>query len=459
MRRRLLVAAALVCTGAVGGVPAALAEPAPGAPGLGDSFFPSAGNGGYDAGHYGLRLRYDPADRILRATATIESTAAHDLSSFNLDYDGPRVKRVTVAGVPAAFSREGRELIVTPAAAVIGGTSFTTVVEYAGRPRPITDPDGSQEGWFETEDGAVAVQEPRGAISWYPSNDTPVDKAAFDISITVPKRLKAISNGALVEKRRRGPRTTWSWREDAPMATYLATVAIGRFELDRSRVDGVASVTAVDPALVRRAKPVLAKTGRILRVLGRLFGPYPFGQVGAIVDQGDQIGYAIESQTRPFYPEAPGVLLHVHELAHQWFGDSVGLARWQDIWLNEGFATWAEWRWEEERGGQTTAKTFSKQLATPASQTSFWDPPPAVPGGPEELFATSTYQRGAMCVEALRQEVGDRIFYSILQTWTATHRYATATTEEFIALAEELSGRQLDDFFRLWLYAPGKPSL
>ena len=210
--RKGLVVAALVFTGAVAGVPAASAEPAPGAPGLGDTFFPGAGNGGYDVGHYGLDLRYDPSDRILHATATIDATATQDLSSFNLDYDGPRIKSVSVAGAPAQFTTGGRELVVTPPAPIIGGTAFTTVVRYAGRPRPITDADGSQEGWFETEDGALAVQEPRGAISWYPSNDTPTDKAAFDVSITAPRSLKAISNGALVERRRRGPRTTWSWR-------------------------------------------------------------------------------------------------------------------------------------------------------------------------------------------------------------------------------------------------------
>ena len=193
--RRHVAAAALVFASVVAAAPAApaaYAAPAPGASGLGDSFFPSAGNGGYDVGHYGLDLRYDPSDRILHGRATIDATATQDLSAFNLDYAGPRVKAVTVAGAPAQFSRGGRELVVTPAAPIATGTAFTTVVDYAGRPRTITDADGSKEGWFETEDGALAIQEPRGAISWYPSNDTLLDKATFAVSITVPRTLKAI---------------------------------------------------------------------------------------------------------------------------------------------------------------------------------------------------------------------------------------------------------------------------
>ncbi len=460
MPRRRRRAAALAALAALAGAPAlARADAAPGSAGLGDSFFPAAGNGGYEVDHYDLRLRYHPRDRRLVARARITARATAELSAFNLDYAGPAIESVRVNGVRAAHRRGGRELTVTPSAALAPGAAFTVEVSYAGRPRPITDADGSREGWFETDDGAVAVQEPRGAISWYPSNDTPTDKATFELRITVPRGLKAISNGSLERIRRHGRRHTFRWREQAPMATYLATVAIGRFKLDRRPIRGRESVIAVDPRLVADSRRVLGKTGRMLDLFEQLFGPYPFAEIGAIVDRAGFVGYALETQTRPFYPDTPGPLLHAHEIAHQWFGDSVGLARWQDIWLNEGFATWAEWRWDEQRGGKSTARHFAELLRAPARRTELWDPPPATPGGPAELFATSTYERGAMCLEALRQRVGDDIFYATLTAWATEHRHATGTTEQFIALAEARAGRQLDDLFQTWLYAPGKPRI
>ena len=196
---------------------------------------------------------------------------------------------------------------------------------------------------------------------------------------------------------------------------------------------------------------------RITRLFARLFGPYPFGQTGAIVDRAPQVGYALETQTRPIYSEAPDEITVAHEIAHQWFGDSVSVARWEDIWLNEGFATWAEWRWAEEAGGDTTAEVFERLERTPADRTNIWDPPPGTPGGPANLFADSVYVRGGMTLEALRQRIGEDAFYATLRTWAADHAYGNATIEEFIALAEAQSAQDLDALFQKYLYDPGKP--
>ena len=446
-----LIAAALV-------VPAgANADPAPGAAGVGDPYFPDAGNGGYDVSDYSLNLRYDRSG-TLDARATIVATATQDLSAFNFDYAGPRTRRVRVNGVEATFSQQGRELVVTPGTSIATGSTFSVQVDYRGRPGTITDADGSQEGWFRTGDGAVVLGEPRGSISWFPCNDTPTDKASFRVRVTVPRSLEAISNGKLVRRKRDGRRATYEWRQREPMSTYLATLAIGQFRIDRGRVAGVRYLNAVDPKLVRKSQPALRHTGRMLRLFKRLFGPYPFSEVGATVDRAGFIGYALETQTRPTYTSAPDEVIVAHELAHQWFGNSVGLKLWSDIWLNEGFATWAEWRWTEERGGQTTSQQFDDYYSQPASARGIWEPPAGDPGGPEDLFADSVYTRGAMTLEALRQRIGTDAFLATLQAWAETYRYSSATTAEFIALAEQRSGQELDAFFQDWLYEPGKPA-
>jgi aminopeptidase N len=441
---------------AAGAVPAQ-ARFAPGTAGVGDPFFPKAGNGGYDVESYSLRLRYQPRTDRLEAAARIEATATGDLSGFDLDYRGPRIGSLRVNGERAGFERRGQELIVNPAAGLADGSAFTVQVAYEGKPHPIKDPDGSKEGWFHTDDGSVVVAEPTAAPAWYPANDYPTDKAGFKFELTVPRRLEAIANGRLVRHERRGRQATWVWRQNEPMATYLATVATGQFRLRRSKVSGIRSITAVDPRLWKRSKGPLRKSDRILDLLEDLFGPYPFGQVGAIVDDAKFIGYALETQTRPVYDRPPNGVLIAHELAHQWVGNSVSLSTWPEIWLNEGFATWAEWRWSEEAGGPTTAQTFDELRRTPADQPGFWDPPPAALPGPEKLFSEPVYVRGAMALEALRQQVGDQPFRAILREWATANAYGNVTIAEFIALSESISGQQLDGLFDTWLRQPGRP--
>ena len=445
------LAAALACAGAV-----AVAAVS-GADGVGDPYFPKAGNGGYDVGNYGLNLRYTPDTGKLLARTTITATATEELTSFDLDYRGPRVRAVIVAGNAATFRRAGQELVITPAVALPQGSTFTVLVRYRGRPQPMIDADGSQEGWVRTDDGAFVVGEPQGAPTWFPCNDHPTDKASFEFEVTVPKGIEAVTNGALVQRRPHGRWVTWSYAADEPMATYLATATIGNFRIRESRFDGIDSLIAVDPREARASRAPLSRIKRMVRFFSKLYGPYPFGQSGAIVDRAPEIGYALETQTRPIYDQAPDEITVAHETAHQWFGDSVSIARWEDIWLNEGFATWSEWRWAEEAGGRTTAQVFEQLQQTPADREDLWNPPPGDPGGPANLFSTSVYVRGGMALEALRQRIGDPAFHATLRTWAADHAYGNATIEEFIALAEAQSGEDLDALFQKYLYEPGKP--
>jgi aminopeptidase N len=435
----------------------ALAAPsAAAADGLGDPFFPNAGNQGYDVGTYNLQLDYVPDSGDLTATATITATASQDLSAFEFDLRRLRVSAVHVDGTDAAFSQEGQKLIVTPASGIPSGAAFTVVVDYSGKPHNVVDPDGSKDGWIPTDDGAFVASEPQGSPTWFPCNDSLTDKALFDFEITVPKGVEAVANGALVSREVYGSHATWTYHASEPMAPYLATSTIGQFKLDRRDVAGIPSLVAVDPRVAKGSKQTLAKTGQMLQLWTKLFGPYPFSDTGVIVDSAPSVGYALETQTRPLFDQAADSVTLAHELAHQWFGDSVGIATWPDMWLNEGFATWAEWRWGEEQGGPTTAERFAALKSKPASDF-LWSFPPAVIPKAADLFANPVYNRGAMALEALRQKVGTHVFLRILRTWAAEHRYGNATTDDFIALAEAQSAKPVDDLLHRWLFQSGKP--
>ena len=437
----------------------AAAAPTPGAPGAGDPLFPLAGNGGIDVGDYALALAYDPATRRLDGTATLTVTATQDLSRFDLDLRGFTLGAVTVDGRRASTARDGQELQITPQAPLRRGQTFAVVIPYAGVPQAVTDPDGSTEGWVATEDGAAVVGEPQGSPAWYPANDTPADKATFTVSMSVPAGLTAVGNGALASKRSSGGRTTFTWREKYPMSPYLATITLGRFDVSEGVTPGgIPTYVAVDPRQAQSASNVLRKLPEMVDFLVGLYGAYPFENAGAIVDDAPAIGYSLETQTKPFFDDAPDEVTLLHELAHQWFGDAVTLTRWPDIWLHEGFATWSEWIWTERQGNKSAAQKLKELENTPAQNTAFWGPAPAAITDPADLFDGTEYDRGGMTLEALREKIGDPIFFPLLREWATANRYGNVTTAQFVALAEQRSGQDLQHFFDVWLYDPDKPT-
>jgi aminopeptidase N len=445
--------------------PVANAQFAP--PGLGDPYFPRAGNGGYDALHYDLRLSYERRTDRLTGHARIQARATTGLTRFDLDLKGLKVRRVAVDGRRARFRRAGPELQVTPPTALAAGQPFRVSVRYRGRPRTVTGSPiafGEPYGFVHTPDGQFVAAEPDAASTWFPCNDHPSDKATYTFRVTVPKRLRAVANGQLISRSTTRGRTTWVWHEDSPMTSYLATVDTGRFRIRTGRTPGgIPQTVAVDPKLLRRepraVRYLFRTTAEATDFEARFFGPYPFSSTGAIADdarfKGAPLGFSLETQSRPVYSGIRDTATIAHEIAHQWFGNSVSLRSWADIWLNEGFASFAEYLWLEHEGVQTAHRSFRLDYSVP-KRDRFWR---VRIGNPRRnrMFDNAVYRRGAMTLQALREKIGDADFFTILRTWTATHRHGNATTPQFIALAEQTSGRDLDAFFRTWLYTARKP--
>jgi aminopeptidase N len=347
--------------------------------------------------------------------------------------------------------------VITPDGRLRDGTLFTVAVAYRGTPSVVTDPDQSIEGWVPTDDGAFVVGEPQGSPAWYPVNDNPRDKATFDFSVTVPAGLTVMANGVLVSHETAAGKTTWAWSENDPMSPHLTTATLGRFDLTESRLaNGLPSYVAVDPQLAKGQ--VLTKLPEIVDFYSSIYGPYPFDAVGAIVDSAKVVGYSLETQTKPVFPYVPDEATLAHELSHQWFGDSVTLTKWPDIWLHEGFATWSEWIWSEHEGNKSAHQWFEQLYNTPAKNDAFWNPPPGDPGTPALLFNGTIYDRGGMTLQALREKVGELAFFRIMRDWGTQNRFGNVTIPQFIQLAERDSGLDLQQFFATWLYTPGKPT-
>ena len=436
----------------------AFAAPAPGAPGLGDPLYPMLGNGGYEVARYELDLAWDPETGELTGTATLDANAERALTTFNLDLHGLAVEGVAVDGVPAAFQRESDELVVAPVAPLAAGAGFEVVVRYGGVPEAIEDPAvpvSTGLGWIRHEDEVYVVSEPSGASSFYPVNDHPLDKATYAVRVTVPEPWVVASNGTLegVDQLDGSRRYRWSSRD--PLASYLVTICIADFELVEGEGPGGLPLRHYLPrGSAAEHANVIEETGRMLAHFEELFGPYPFESYGGIVAS-LPMGAALETQTIPVYGgrafQTPVV---AHELAHQWFGNSVGFSRWSEIWLAEGFASYAEWLWTLESKGR---EAFDAERATSYSFLRKREVGPPADVVAEDLFGGEVYVRGPWVLAALHESVGDDTFFGILRAWVERHAYGHGTTDEFVALAVDLGGADVEPLLRSWLFDPVVP--
>ena len=446
-----------------------------GAQTAGDTLFPAQGNGGYDVTHYGLDLAWAMSGAIT-ATATITAaTTAAPLEQFSLDLEGLTVSAVTVNGAAATFTRvqaaPKHKLVITPATPVSG--PFTTTVTYAGTPVTHEDPDGSSEGWVSTTDGAVALNEPVGVMTWLPSNNTPRDKATFTTEITVPYNPNVdalglnrvgVSTGVLASTTSTATTRTFTWNQPRQQAPYLALIAIGRYTAATSAVALTSGTTQewsyADPTAAGALQigTARARLSPVLKALEARYGSYPGSSTGVVLDV-SSLGYALETQDRPYFENTVADPTLIHELAHQWFGNAVSPTDWSDIWLNEGPATFLETQIAADLDdGPSTQDTYYDLWASTTSTDEMWATPGAGFSDNTKLFGRQTYDRGATVLEALRSSLGDTVFQDVMATWIERRNGSHGSTADFIALAEEISGYDLTAFFQDWLYDADRPA-
>jgi aminopeptidase N len=427
-----------------------------------DSYLPAHGNGGYRVTHYDLALDYRPGVGRLSGRAVLTAVAEQPLATFSLDLSGLRVDRVLVDGRPAPrYTHRGGKLRIRAARMVPAGTAFTVEVRYVGTPAPIRSGHWGEVGWDQLTDGALVASQPIGAPSWFPCNDHPSDKAGYRISVTTASAYTVVANGTLTSRRIGAGSTTWVYEQRAPTPTYLVTVQIGRYRLlDLSRAP-VPQRGAVPARLATRFEHDFGRQFGMFAEFGRLFGPYPFDEYTVVVADED-LEVPVEAQGVSVFGanhldgRRGSEHLVAHELAHQWFGNSLTVADWRHIWLNEGFANYAEWLWSEVSGGEPASVHAARSwaaLAVLPQDLRLVDP------GVRRMFDDRVYQRGALTLHALRTTIGDADFFGLLRDWTTTHRHGTVTTDDFTTLAGRHTSLPLDDLFTAWLRDATLPAL
>ncbi|WP_417506232.1 M1 family metallopeptidase [Microbacterium sp.] len=424
----------------------------------GDPYTPQSGDENLRIDHYDLTLDYKVSTNRLSGTAVLHGHAVAATRALSLDLTGLRASRVRLGAAAAEFRQSDRKLRISLPQALAPGAPFSVTIAYAGAPRPRRSRWGTI-GWEELEDGVIVASQPTGAPTWFPCNDLPSDKATYALTFTTESAYTVVAGGA-TSSSTRGGKTTWTFRRDVPTPTYLATVQIGRYVSRPVALGGVQGELHYPRALESRVQADFADLPAMMTVFEEAFGPYPLPDYRVVVTE-DELEIPLEAQGVGIFGSnhADGAggseRLVAHELAHQWFGNSVGLSSWRDIWLNEGFACYAEWIWSEHSGGPSAhekALTHYGRLAVLAQDIVIDEP------GPDLMFDDRIYKRGALALHAVRMAVGDEIFFRILHEWTARFRLSTATTADYVALVEEVAALPLAGLLRAWVHEPELPA-
>jgi hypothetical protein len=439
-----------------------IAPPTPGASGVGDSLYPGFGNGGYDAQHYNIDLNVtDVPTSTLSAVTRMEAIATKDLSSFNLDFIGFTINGITVNGKPAAFSRNGQELTITPPEFLAEGESFVVDVTYSGAPTPTNSVAFTfpvPTGWVIAEGGNFVLSEPDGAANYYPVNDHPLDRASYTFRITVPEPFEVAANGVLEQTTDNGDTTTYVFEARDPMVSYLTTVNIyDGFNLKTSTsASGVPIRNYFATGIPEEKLALFDLQPKMVDFFSQIYGPYPFELYGAVVVNAET-GSALETQTLSIF--GVDILERstleetiAHEISHQWFGNHIALSDWKDLWLNESFATYSQGLWVEQKGGQFALDQWVKDQYHSIAE-SFETL--VVPGAPpaDDLFNSAVYEWGALGLHAVRLAIGKDAFFNSLRTYYDRYKGNNVKPEDFISVVQEVSQQDVQPLFDRWIYS------
>ncbi|MCX5404193.1 M1 family metallopeptidase [Streptomyces sp. NBC_00335] len=463
LRAALLAAASLSLVAAV--------VPPPRALGIGDPLFPELGNPGYDVLSYDLSFAYKDNSTPLDAVTVIDARSLARLETVNLDFTHGKVASAEVNGEPATFASFGEDLVLTPARPVEPDLPLHITVRHTSDPRGRGD-----GGWVVTDDGLAMANQADAAHRVFPCNDHPADKAYFTFRVSAPAGMTAVANGVpgALPARRAGSATTWTYRTLHPMATELAQVSIGDSAVvHRTGPHGLPLRDVVPAADRERLEPWLKKTAGHIEWMEARVGRYPFENYGVLIAKA-RTGFELETQTLSLfesalfagsggYPEWYVESVMVHELAHQWFGDSVSPRTWSDLWLNEGHATWYEALYADGLGKYSLERRMREAYQRSDQWRAAGGPPaapkPAAPGEKIGLFRPAVYDGAALILYALRQEIGVKAFDRVERRWVGEHRDGVAGTEDFVRLASQEAGRDLGAFLQPWLYGNKTPAM
>ncbi|MEO7069248.1 MAG: M1 family metallopeptidase, partial [Nostocoides sp.] len=423
-----------------------------------DPYVPRHGDASYAVAHHDLRLAYNPGTNRLDAQAVLDLLTLTDTARLRLDLHRLHAGKVTVVGARLAkYTQNDTHLSLSFAAELPAGTMLTVTIPYAGKPTPVRARILGEAGWEELADGVIVASQPHGAPSWFPCNDRADNKGTFAVELTVPSAYDVAFSGDLLSVTRTGGNRVWSFAQPSPMAPYLATVQIGHYVRRRLPQLGTEQpIEVVGPADLPVAEfgASFGLQPAMMAYFEEAFGPYPFGSYTTVVTD-DPLEIPLESQALSTFgrnfcrPEWDAVRLVAHELAHQWFGNAVTVAKWRDIWLHEGFACYAEWLWSEQSGAQAAgewAALHHDRLTRLPQDLLLADPTAA------NMFDDRVYKRGALTLHALRCAVGEESFFQILRTWVTDNAGGSVSTEGFVLHAERVAGRTLGSLFRPWLY-------
>jgi aminopeptidase N len=426
-----------------------------------DSYTPGSGSSDFFVEHYGLNIHYRMLTSHLKAIATLSITVLEETRQIVLDLSGLHVGKVLVEGkVIKNVKQSPSKLTIKLGESAAAGTHLTCEIHYSGSPRPRNSRWGTV-GWEELADGVVVAAQPTGAPTWFPCNDHPRYKSTFDISLTTERSYTVAATGELLSTSEKSGLQTWHFRQELPTPTYLASVQIGRYRTVQHNLAGIPVELYFPPANQQAVVSDLTQLEAMMQYFIDTFGPYPFPGYSVVVTA-DDLEIPLEAQGMAIFGANhldgtnPEERLVAHELAHQWFGNSVGLSHWGDIWLNEGFACYAEWLWSEQAGGITTqgmVESHHVMLRQLEQDLILADP------GPTLMFDDRVYKRGAITLHAVRRFVGDPAFFAIVKQWVLDHAHGLGTTEEFVALCQSHTPEDVAPLFERWLYQPALPAL
>ncbi|MFL6106317.1 MAG: M1 family metallopeptidase [Marmoricola sp.] len=428
-----------------------------------DPYVPGHGDATFSVLHYDLDLRYNPETNRLDGDATLTCRTVLPAIALHVDLRGLAAGKVSTRGIRLArWTQRVDGVQLTASGSVPAGTDFTVRIRYSGHPGTVHDPALGDAGWEELTDGVIVAAQPHGAPAWFPCNDRPDDKATYSLSTTVPAGYVVAASGEPGPTRRGGSTTTWTHEQRYPMAAYLASLQIGRYDV--RHLPGDVPIRVVAPADVGGPDfdASFGQQPAMMSFFVDRFGPYPFDSYTSVVTD-DPLEIPLESQSLSTFgrnfvsADWHAVRLVAHELAHQWFGNAVTASSWSDIWLHEGFACYAEWLWSEESGGRSAAEWaehYHQVLADQAQDLVLENP------GPELMFDDRVYKRGALTLHVLRCTVGDTAFFDILRTWVADRAGSSVNTAEFLEHCGRVSGEvSVSAALRPWLESPDLPTL